>query len=349
MSARDYWGSPVVSVQNGKLLRSPTFTRLVLAIYDYLRITAEIPPPALVAHSAKPCLTPDMTAKLFDLLALPDFMFSENEATVLDGSEDHLSQLFEQWYKCWDLHYESSRYLMADEYSSSNDAAIPLLPRSSLQNFMVLLVLSEPRVTCDRLNAILSGAKSQAESDSNEKIILLDPMTDLPFEHSQIPIECFPNEGIPELAHLVHNARRKWEFKRAEVIEQARSRQSFAASRSPGEGAGVQPTYQGTSEGDTGYYGGEGMGERHGDRSYGGGGVNETYGQGPYGGGGVGEAYTDRLYEGGGYDSDLAAAQAMELAARQETEALNIAMATQGSVLSDEQYVWETTTEPGNF
>lgn len=86
-----------------------------------------------------------------------------------------------------------------------------------------------------RFNALLASACTESDPD-NDKITLLDCMTERPFEYSQIPRECFPKESdvVPEFVESVKRARKEWDAKRVELIRSARSR--MPASRTAGGG-----------------------------------------------------------------------------------------------------------------
>lgn len=349
-AAREYWGNPIIGDKV-----SHTFARLIVSIFEYLRATSKFPPPPAAPHIAHPYLSPDMVTGLFELLQIKDLSFSEAEESAF-GSVEELDDAFEEWYKCWELTYE--KHPRSD--ASSPNQTMALLPRASLQNFIIVLALAEPSATHTRFNNLLSNARSYSEGMDTNKILLLDPITDRPFEYPQIPRECFPrdSDAVPDLIQSVRKSRERWYSKKQQILAQARARripppragmpvQNHNQTRgiwgmgdhgraSNTGGRGHMPDNNGAGDdGRTQYTGGrEDYGRGQDDGGAGDFGQtqdNDNIGMEDYGG--------DQDYEG-----QLALARADSMAAQQEAEAVNYGMAVQGSVFSDDQYVWETTS-----
>lgn len=185
-----------------------------------------------------------MVTAFFRLLDLPDFAFSENEMKAF-WSPKEATRAFGEWCKCWKIPYEN----VPHRFGSSSNITSLLLLRSTLQDLIARLILSEPTAMHKRFNALLAGVRTTSDGNDADKIPLLDCLTERPFEYSQIPRECFPKESdvVPEFVESAKRARKEWDGKRLEVIRSARSR--MPASKSAASAQTVTAGWGGPSAG----------------------------------------------------------------------------------------------------
>ncbi|OCK89547.1 uncharacterized protein K441DRAFT_681132 [Cenococcum geophilum 1.58] len=198
-SPEQYWGTLVDEVGTP----SQMFTRLVLSIYEFLKATAEDRAPQMLPHGAQPYLTPEMFANLLDALSIGPLNFDDSDTKNFQITT--LDQAFLEFYTAMNL---AHNHIARPNVPGSK---MPLLRRSGLGAYLLLLIRTDPPAMQQKLTALLS----------EQKRLFLDPFTESAFVHTTIPLSCFPASPDPGSVATLAASSAKWLEKRTALIARA--------------------------------------------------------------------------------------------------------------------------------
>jgi len=198
-SPEQYWGTLVDEVGTP----SQMFTRLVLSIYEFLKATAEDRAPQMLPHGAQPYLTPEMFANLLDALSIGPLNFDDSDTKNFQITT--LDQAFLEFYTAMNL---AHNHIARPNVPGSK---MPLLRRSGLGTYLLLLIRTDPPAMQQKLTALLS----------EQKRLFLDPFTESAFVHTTIPLSCFPASPDPGSVATLAASSAKWLEKRTALIARA--------------------------------------------------------------------------------------------------------------------------------
>lgn len=205
-SPEQYWGTLVDETGTP----SQMFTRLVLSIYEFLKATAEDPAPQMLPHGAQPYLTPEMFAYLLDALSIGLLDFDDSDTNNFQITT--LDRAFLEFYAAMNL---AHNHVARPNVPGSK---MPLLRRSGLGAYLLLLIRTDPPAMQQKLTALLSERKR----------LFLDPFTESAFVHTTIPLSCFPASPDPSSVATLAASSAKWLEKRTALIVEARANAAAA-------------------------------------------------------------------------------------------------------------------------
>jgi hypothetical protein len=182
----EYWGSLILP--DGKA--SPMLIRLSIALCDFVKATSPLQVVPQSTSTARTSLLPEMFIAVTELLKIEAIPFSQFGVTNV--TPQMIDVICAEYYSMMMMPFE-----MGSREQGSSSKQTPLLLRSGFTQWLIVAIgYSCSDGIGENLRAILK--------DPNIKIY--DPMTDAPFEHTDLPASCFPAKEVDACIAIYDNA-----------------------------------------------------------------------------------------------------------------------------------------------